>query len=39
MKLFTEVTGARFVDVTPEKSPQRKLKGVKGRVVNKNDLK
>ena len=42
MKLFSEVTGAKFVDVTPEKLPQRNLKGVKalkGRVVNKNKRK
>lgn len=42
MKLFSEVTGAVFVDVTPEKLPQRNFKGVKilkGRVVNKKKLK
>ena len=42
MKLFSEVTGAKFVDVTPEKLPQRNFKGVKalkGRVVNKKKLK
>ncbi len=42
MKLFSEVTGAVFVDVTPEKLSQRNFKGVRvlnGRVVNKKKLK